>query len=433
MHSAMYLQFPPDFTPFLATSCDLCARDGYPSALAPELLIQNMHFDIYEPLLEACAVLEHALAAVNASLRGAVDAVVAQELRAAFTDGPACDPAHGGNASLEVRAAALAVQMQDHPSVQALRTLACAPAVTAAVQKVQAAVLVTLNQTARGALNATHVHVLEQLVRATLYVPLEAQQVNCSDSAALLAAVEPLRLALDLELSAHPLLGPLAALPAQLQVQIGLTVRLGITEAQFDGEARLRYRTGVAGACGVHVSAVAITAVRVVQAGQARRLLQAAENGSLDIETTVMPGTQEAVQTLRGLRNSTALSGAIRAEMGAGVTVAVARPPVLSTVPPPPTTTPAPLPAPAARTVVLVAGPASGSPARALVPLALGLLLLVGVGIVLAVVLLRSEVCAPLAARPVPWLPEAKARYCAFMYYTELPVQGCARCVTVVT
>ena len=300
-----------------------------------------------------------ALNELNVSMHGAFDGAHAAVLHALlelqFLPGllantSTCDPAKVSNATLEATAQAFASGLMQNPANAGLFVVAPGPADDCAAllgflaQNHTAGMLQNLNATAGGALNATHAAALGQLVQQHLVAPLADSAVNCNDEAALSAEMLPRVPLLQLALAQHPLFGAYQTLPDEAKVVVEMTVRLGMSQAQFDTGARLQYRTGIASTCGVAVAAVRITAVRVAGAGRRRRLLQNATQDTLEVDTQIDTPATEALTVLAAAGNSTAVQEGVQAQMDADVQVETVSAPELAPSPEP---APSPTPSPA--------------------------------------------------------------------------------------
>ena len=296
-----------------------------------------------------------ALSELNASKQGALNDTHAGVLRALLeqqflpvllANGSTCDPAQVSNATLEVQAGAFVQGLVQNPVLAQLFGGLLEPLdVCTALLDVFAAASTTsmlndLNATARGALNATHAAAMAGLVQQHLVAPLASGGVNCTDLAALSAAMQPRALQLELALAQHPLFREYNVLPADAEVVVEMTMRLSMSPARFDGAARLQYRTGIASACGVAVEAVRIAAVRVLSAGR-RRLLQAATDENIEVDTQIDAPPVQALSVLAAAENSTVVQDSVQAQMGGDVQVETVGTPTLAQ-----RQSPAPSPAP---------------------------------------------------------------------------------------
>lgn len=198
---------------------------------------------------------------------------------------------------------------------------ACAGVLAQAQQAASLGILTDLNATASGTLNATHAAVLEGLVAQHLQAGVSVPGLNCTDSAAVTAALDARSFALMLAVSQHPLFQAHGALPETQRVVVAMTVRLAIAMARFDAAARAQYRAGVAAACAVDLAAVRITSVRAAGAQQ-RRLLQAQVDDAseaLEVETAVDTVLAEAGSVLANAQNTTELRTQVQRQMGGDV------------------------------------------------------------------------------------------------------------------
>lgn len=222
----------------------------------------------------------------------------------------------------------------------------CARVLAFTQQALSVSMLAELNATAGGALNATHGAVLEHLVaRDTAASPL-ASGANCTDTAVVMAALDVRRLDLMLVVSQHALFRAHGAVLGSQRVTVAMTVRLMIAEAQFDAQARVQFRAGVAAACGVNLTAVRITSVQSARAQQ-RRLLQLEAGEALEVETEVRTVLTEAASVMTNAQNTTELRTQVQREMGSDVDLQMQVPPTAnllpeSTPPPPPAPPPPP-------------------------------------------------------------------------------------------
>ena len=298
-----------------------------------------------------------ALAELNASKQGALNDTHAPALRllleqqflpALLANGSTCDPALVSNATLEAQAHAFAQAVLQNPVLAVLfgAVVEAADQCAALFESLAAGstdgMLQELNATAGGALNATHAAAMAELVQEHLIAPLAASGANCTDLAALSAAMQPRALQLQLALAQHPLFRAYHALPADAEVVVEMTVQLGISRVQFDAAAQRNFRTGIASACSVAVEAVRITAVREVGAGR-RRLLQAATQEKLEVDTQIDAAPAQALAVLAAAENSTAVQESVQAEMGGDVQVETVGTPTLAQ-PQRPAPSPAPSP-----------------------------------------------------------------------------------------
>jgi len=298
-----------------------------------------------------------ALAELNASKQGALNDTHARALRllleqqflpALLANGSTCDPALVSNATLEAQAHGFAQEVLQNPVLAVLfgAVVEAADACAALFEFLAAGstdgMLQELNATAGGALNATHAAAMAELVQEHLIAPLAASGANCTDLAALSAVMQPRALQLQLALAQHPLFRAHNALPADAEVVVEMTVQLGISRVQFDAAAQRNFRTGIASACSVAVEAVRITAVREVGAGR-RRLLQAATQEKLEVDTQIDAAPAQALAVLAAAENSTAVQESVQAEMGGDVQVETVGTPTLAQ-PQRPAPSPAPSP-----------------------------------------------------------------------------------------
>ena len=298
-----------------------------------------------------------ALSELNASKQGGLNDTHARALRllleqqflpALLANGSTCDPAQVSNATLEAQAHAFAQQVLQNPVLAALFGAvveagdACAALFEFLAAGSTNGMLQELNATAGGALNATHAAALAELVQQHLVLPLASSGANCTDLAALSAAMQPRALQLQLALAQHPLFRAYHALPQDAEVAVVMTTRLGMSLVQFDAAARRQYRTGIAGACGVTAEAVRITAVREVGAAR-RRLLQAATEEKLEVDTQIDVPPAQALAVLAAAENSTAVQESVQAQMGGDVQVETVGTPTLAQ-PQAPAPSPAPSP-----------------------------------------------------------------------------------------
>lgn len=285
-----------------------------------------------------------ALSELNASKQGALNDTHAGVLRVLLeqqflpvllANGSTCDPALVSNATLEAQAQEFALGLLQNPALAELFTAvfdlkhACTFLFNNLTVASTASMLESLNATAGGVLNATHASAMQGLVQEHQIAPLADSAVNCTDEAALSAAMQPLALHLQLALAQHPLFRAYHMLPPDTKVAVDMTMRLGMSEAQFDVAARLQYRTGIASACGVAEPAVRIVAVRVVGAGQ-RRLLQAGMQETLEVQTQIDTTPTAALGVLTAAENSTAVQESVQARMGGDVPVETVGTPTLA-------------------------------------------------------------------------------------------------------
>lgn len=143
---------------------------------------------------------------------------------------------------------------------------ACAEVLALAQQAASLGILTDLNATASGTLNATHAAVLEGLVAQHVGACVSVHGLNCTDFAAVTAALDQRSLELMLAVSQHTLFQAHGAMPQTQRVVVAMTVRLAIPITRFDAAARAQYRAGVAAACTVDLAAVRITSVRAAVA-----------------------------------------------------------------------------------------------------------------------------------------------------------------------
>jgi hypothetical protein len=270
-----------------------------------------------------------ALDQLNASKLGAINETHADLLRALLeqqflpallVSSSTCDPALVSNATLEAEAREFARRLLENPAFVFDLAHACTLLFDNLAVSSSASRLESLNATAGRVLNATHASAMRELVQEHLIAPLASSGVNCTDPAALSAAMEPRALQLQLALAQHPLFRAHQALPPDAQVVVEMTVRLGMSRAQFDDAAREQYRKGIASACSVALAAVRITAVRDVGAG-GRRLLQAATPEQVEVDTEVDTPATAALAVLTAAENSTAVHESVQAQMDGDVQV----------------------------------------------------------------------------------------------------------------
>jgi hypothetical protein len=296
-----------------------------------------------------------ALDQLNASKLGALNDTHADLLRALLgqqflpallANSSTCDPALVSNATLEAQARDFALGLLQNSALAGLFTAVFDPkhACTLLFSNLAVAstesMLESLNATAGRVLNATHASAMRELVQEHLIAPLANSGVNCTDPAALSAAMQSRTLQLQLALAQHPLFRAHQALPPDAQVVVEMTVRLGMSRAQFDGAAREQYRKGIASACSVALAAVRIAAVRVVGVG-GRRLLQAATPEQVEVDTEVDTPPTAALAVLTAADNSTAVQESVQAQMDGDVQVETVGTPTVA-----PRQEPAPGPAP---------------------------------------------------------------------------------------
>ena len=232
---------------------------------------------------------------------------------------------------------------------------ACAEVLALAQQAASLGILTDLNATASGTLNATHAAVLEGLVAQHVGAGVSVRGLNCTDFAAVTAALDQRSLELMLAVSQHPLFQAHGAMPQTQRVVVAMTVRLAIPITRFDAAARAQYRAGVAAACTVDLAAVRITSVRAAGAQQ-RRLLQAEADEALEVETAVDTVLVEAGSVIANAQNTTKLRTEVQQQMGSDVDLEMQVAPAATLAPattpspapsrtPSPTTNPAPKPA----------------------------------------------------------------------------------------
>ena len=298
-----------------------------------------------------------ALGELNASMYGALNGTHAdvlhvlleqQLLPGLLANTSTCDPAHVSNATLETKAQAFASELVQHPVFAGLFVHVPAPGeFCAALLNLVAAqsttgMLEDLNATAGGALNGTHAAALGQLVQQHLVSPVAESAINCSDLAAVSAAMQLNALQLQVALAQHTLFQAYNTLPEDAKVVVKMTVRLGMSPAQFNAEPRRQYRTGIASACGVAVEDVRITAVRVAGARR-RRLLQNASQEGIEVDTQIDTPAVEALAVLAAAGNMTAVQEGVGTHMGPEVSVQTLSAPTLVEPTEPTEPTPAPV------------------------------------------------------------------------------------------
>lgn len=221
---------------------------------------------------------------------------------------------------------------------------ACARVLAQAQQAAYLGVLTDLNATASGTLNTTHAAVLEGLVAQHAGAGVPLRGLNCTDFAAVTAALDQRSLELMLAVSQHPLFQAHSAMPQTQKVVVAMTVRLAIAITRFDAAARAQYRAGVAAACAVDLAAVRITSVRAAGAQQ-RRLLQVQAddaNEALEVETAVDTVLAEAGSVLTNAQNTSELRTQVQRQMGGNVDLQMQVAPAATLAP---ATTPVPAPA----------------------------------------------------------------------------------------
>ena len=135
-------------------------------------------------------------------------------------------------------------------------------------------------------------------------------------------------LQLQLALAQHTLFQAYNTLPEDAKVVVEMTVRLGMSPAQFNAEPRRQYRTGIASACGVAVEDVRITAVRVTGARR-RRLLQNASQEGIEVDTQIDTPAVQALAVLAAAGNTTAVQEGVGTHMGPEVSVQTLSAPTL--------------------------------------------------------------------------------------------------------
>lgn len=331
--------------------------------------VSTLHCETHKDRVASLA-LDFALQALNISTHGtfaapfavALTSVVSTAVRHYFvpdviTNTGTCETTEALNATVQ---AAVGVFLAG-PAFMTLWTsvlaseIECAGVLALAQQAASLGILTDLNATASGTLNATHAAVLEGLVAQHVGAGVSVRGLNCTDSAAVMSALDERSFDLMLAVSQHPLFQAHGALPETQRVVVAMTVRLAISKARFDTPARAQYRAGVAAACAVDLAAVRITSVRAAGAQQ-RRLLQAEADEALEVETAVDTVLVEAGSVIANAQNTTKLRTEVQQQMGSDVDLEIQVAPAATLAPattpspapsrtPSPTTNPAPKPA----------------------------------------------------------------------------------------